>query len=239
MYEIPLPHLPTGVSGLQVAAEAVATLVEVIGALPAEGGLTLRQVRAVTVGAETASQYIIGVGSAQPAADQVERWPRADLAWQALRQATLVLDDGRSTVPTPNTAVGQVVVLCQAGLRHALGPAPLDEPGVRPLADHREMLDQLHKIANLLPVIADQLVEIMRGWAKAGALSGRGDGLRSGKTPQESSTPTPIGGQAEWSGSNLAKLLSTTEDARTQAIALAVAMQRAAGETSELDRRRA
>ncbi|MDQ3732830.1 MAG: hypothetical protein M3400_02330 [Actinomycetota bacterium] len=238
VYEIPLPHLPARVSGLQVAAEAAATLVEVIAAARDEGGLTLRQMRAVTVGAETASQYIIGVGCAQPGADQVERWPRADLAWQALRQATLVLDDGRNTVPTPNTAVGQVVVLCQAGLRHVLGPSPLDAPGVRPHEDHREMLDHLHKIANLLPVIADQLVEIIRGWAKAGALAGGGDGLRSGKTPQES-TPTPIDAQAEWSGSNLAKLLSITEDARTQAIALAEAMHRATGETSELDRRRA
>lgn len=232
-----MPHLPPGVSGTQVAAEAAATLIELISAAQAHDGLTLREFRAVTVSAQTASQYILGAAAAaQRSSGQVARWPRADLAWQAVRSASMVLDDERTTASTPSTAVGQVVVLGQAGLQHELGPVPLDPPSIRARKDLAQVLDHLNRIAHLLPVMADQLITVSRRWAKAGSLHARDDNPRA--DDRREGVLTSIGDQAEWTGPNLTKLLGTVELARSEAVALVEALDTATGGTG-LDRRRA
>lgn len=238
VHHLPMPHLPPGVSGTRVAAGAAAALVEAICAAQAHDGLTLRELRAVSVGAQTASQYVTGVASAQQSGGTVERWPSADLAWQAVREATMVLDDGRRKASTPNTTVGQAVVLCQAGLRHDLDSLPLDAPSTRARADLEQVLGHLHQIAHLLPVIADQLIAITRAWAKVSALHRRARGPRSESTTPRS-VPTPLAARAAWTVSNLDKLLTTIEQARSESIALAEAMHTATAKTSDLARRRA
>jgi len=231
-----MPHLPPGVRGTQVAAEAAAKLAELISAAQAQDGLTLREFRAVAVSAETASQYILGVAAALRTGGRVARWPRADLAWQEVRSASMMLDDGRTTVSTPSTAVGQAVVLGQAGLQHELGPVPLDAPSIRARKDLAQVLDHLVRIADLLPAMAGQLVAVNRRWAKAGALYVRDDDPPAGD--QGKGVLNSIADQAEWTGSNLAKLLETVERARSEAIILVEALHTATGGTI-LDRRRA
>lgn len=231
VHKVPLPHLPEGMGGTQVAAAAAATLVEAIDNAQAHSGLTLREMRAVTVGAQTASQYIPGLGAAQVNGDNVRRWPPADLAWHSVLDATMALDDGRGPASTPNTPIGQAVIAVQAGLQHGLGPLPLDAPSIRARTDLRQVLQHLRDIAVLLPLLADQLIVANREWAKAGALRRRQEEAQAQATAQSGAPATSDLGP--WTAPNLARLGAALELAKAESIAQVDALRIASGSSGD------
>lgn len=168
---VPVSHLPPGLTGSQVAAEASAALVTAIDCAGDRGGLTLRELRAVVAAAELSSRYLAAVAAALPGGDDGQPWRSAAVAWQVAGHAAAVFEDGhRINRPAHSDVVAWASRIPDA-LSHELGPATgIDPPTLNGRPDLPRLLNDLQQVANQTPLIADQLTSVTRRWAAEGQL---------------------------------------------------------------------
>ncbi len=164
---LPVSQLQPGMTGAQAAAEAAVALVSAIQRADQRGGLTLREVRAVTAGAELSTRYIAAVAAALPEADPAGPWRNAGGAWELIGRASQTFDDLHWN---PRAAASDVVtwaVRIPYALEHSLGPLPgLDVESLERHRDLPQVLTNVQQVANQTPIIATELASTVRGWAR-------------------------------------------------------------------------
>ncbi|SFE95919.1 hypothetical protein [Blastococcus tunisiensis] len=166
---IPVTRVPVGLTGAQVAAEAAATLVAAIDRADRQGGLALREFRAVAAAAELSTRNIAAVAAALPGGDNGQPWRSAAIAWQVAGRATYLFEDGHRA---PRTEVTDWANLIPDALHRDLGTAAgIDAASLRAHGDLRELIPAVQQVANQIPVVADQLAATTLRWAKEGRLS--------------------------------------------------------------------
>lgn len=168
----PVPNPLRAMIGSQVAAETAAALVAAIDRADDRGGLTLRELRTVTATAQISSQYIGAVAASLPGGDLGQPGRSAAAAWHLARDATADFDDLRWTRRTEQSDVVAAALLVQAALADDLGP--VIAPRTSDLSTRRDLpqfLSELQMVANQNPVLAGQLTDVSRGWARNETLS--------------------------------------------------------------------
>ncbi len=164
---LPVSQLQPGMTGTQAAAEAAVALVVAIQRADQRGGLTLREVRAVTAGVELSTRYIAGVAAALPEADPAGPWRNAGGAWELVGRASTTFDDLHWNPRAARSDVVAWAARIPQALEHSLGPLPgLAADSLETHRDLPQVLTHVQQVANQTPIIATELASTVRGWAR-------------------------------------------------------------------------
>lgn len=164
---MPISQLQPGMTGTQAAAEAAVALVAAIRRADQRGGLTLREVRAVTAGTELSTRYIAGVAAALPEADPAGPWKAAGGAWELVGRASSTFDDLHRSPPAARSDVIMWAARIPHALERSLGPLPgLDAESLDTRRDLPQVLSHVQQVANQPPIIATELASTVRRWAR-------------------------------------------------------------------------
>jgi len=168
---VPQSELAPAWTGTHVAAEASASLLSSIEHAEPRGGLTLREMKAVTMAAETISGYAAAAVTGLTDDGHGQPWRAAPVAWQVVRNTTGIFDDGRWSSPTDPKDIIAAADLIQAALRYDLGPAStMGRESLAARVDLPLLVTELQQTANQTPLIAAQLHSVARRWAGDGSL---------------------------------------------------------------------
>ncbi|WP_246063767.1 hypothetical protein [Blastococcus colisei] len=223
---IPVTRVPVSFTGAQVAAEAAATLVAAIDRADGQGGLALREFRAVTAAAELSVRNIAAVAAALPGGDNGQPWRSAAIAWQVAGRATYLFEDGHGA---PRTEVTNWANLVPDALHRDLGPAAgIDASSLRARGDLQELVTACQQVANQIPVVADQLAATTLRWAKEGRLSASARDLpQMEDMPEQRVRDVIAGHRVIASGQDLDPLTRSISRAGSLSTALADALNHA------------
>jgi hypothetical protein len=223
---IPVTRVPAGLTGAQVAGEAAATLVATIDRAERQGGLALREFRAVTAAAELSIRNIAAVAAALPGGDNGQPWRSAAIAWQVAGRATYLFEDGHRASRTEVTNWANLIP--DALHRHLGTAAGIDASSLRAHGDPQELITALQQVANQIPVVADQLAATTLRWAKEGRLSASARDLpQMDDMPEQRVRDVIAGHRVIASGQDLDPLTRSITRAGSLSTALADAFNRA------------
>ena len=228
---VPVSHLPPGLTGSQVAAEASAALVTAIARADDRGGLTLREFRAVLATAEIGSRYVAAVAAALPGGgDGPQPGRNTAVAWQVAGHSAAVFEDGAWTRRTERTDVVAWAGRLPDALSHDLGPASgVDAATLSGRPDLPQILVDLQQIANQTPLIADQLTSTARRWAAEGTLRGYAADLpRMENFPEQLIGQVLAGQRIMAAGAHLDPMITAISRAGSLSTALADELNRTA-----------
>lgn len=223
---IPVTRVPVGLTGAQVAAEAAATLVAAIDRADRQGGLALREFRAVTAAGELSTRSIAAVAAALPGGDNGQPWRSAAIGWQVAGRATYLFEDGHRA---PRTEVTNWANLIADALQRDLGTAAgIDGASLRARGDLPELVTAVRQVANQVPVLADQLAAATLRWAEEGRFSASARDLpQMEDMPEQRVRDVIAGHRVIASGEDLDPLTRSVTRAGSLSTALADALNHA------------
>ncbi|UOY00002.1 hypothetical protein [Blastococcus sp. PRF04-17] len=228
---VPMPAPEGGAS----VPDAAAALVTALDRACREDDLTLRQFRAIIATAMVGSRYALAV-TAAAAGEGSRRWETTAAAWQLAGRASMAFDDGRRTRPAdPRGAVGWARALVDA-LRADLGPQP-DPSALRCRDTPAHKVSGLQRLANQLPILADQLATVVQRWSRTGQLYAYARDLPPmDDMPEQRVRAVIAGHRVQARGADLERLRRAVHRAGALSAALADILNRAAPAAAAVQR---